>query len=237
MLVRVPFDAEEALADNPHSKSRHTIFCLKRGPSFSSLASLVLYDEEKRLQNNHILAIIISVMWQAQKQSAGFTIVELLIVIVVIAILAAITIVAYNGIQNRANDSSVQANLATLAKQFELYKVDNGTYPPSDTELATLKAKVNKAAFMVGPNTTYNLVPCLRNSNSEYALAAISKSGKRFYVSSSASGVKEFTGASSWTDTDGYSVPCGDLLSGSAMPVGGGNAIGYSAAWMPWLNN
>ncbi len=38
-----------------------------------------------------------------QTKSRGFTIVELLIVIVIIAILAAITIVAYNGIQNRAN--------------------------------------------------------------------------------------------------------------------------------------
>ena len=39
----------------------------------------------------------------------GFTIVELLIVVVVIAILAAITIVSYNGISNRAKSSAVQA--------------------------------------------------------------------------------------------------------------------------------
>ena len=37
-----------------------------------------------------------------KKTKSGFTIVELLIVIVVIGILAAITIVAYNGIQSRA---------------------------------------------------------------------------------------------------------------------------------------
>lgn len=56
----------------------------------------------------------------------GFTIVELLIVIVVIAILAAISIVAYNGIQQRARDTARKNDLAQLAKSLKLYNVDNG---------------------------------------------------------------------------------------------------------------
>jgi type II secretion system protein G len=59
----------------------------------------------------------------------GFTIVELLIVIVVIAILAAITIVAYNGIQGRALDSTRLSDLATIRKALEAYKTVNGSYP------------------------------------------------------------------------------------------------------------
>ena len=42
----------------------------------------------------------------SMRKNVGFTIVELLIVIVVIGILAAITIVAYNGIQDRAKSSN-----------------------------------------------------------------------------------------------------------------------------------
>lgn len=57
----------------------------------------------------------------------GFTIVELLIVIVVIAILAAITIVSFNGIQNRARTSAVQAELRTAATKLEVNKQQNGT--------------------------------------------------------------------------------------------------------------
>ena len=59
----------------------------------------------------------------------GFTIVELLIVIVVIAILAAISVVAYNGIQTRARDTARIQKIKDISKAIELYKVDNGYYP------------------------------------------------------------------------------------------------------------
>jgi type IV pilus assembly protein PilA len=75
---------------------------------------------------------------KTQAQS-GFTIVELLIVVVVIAILAAITIVSYNGITNRANASSAQATASTLQKKIELYSADGPTsqYPKAMSDLAT----------------------------------------------------------------------------------------------------
>ena len=63
------------------------------------------------------------------KKQQGFTIVELLIVIVVIAILAAITIVAYNGIQNRARTTKAQTNAAAVQKVAEAANADNAVYP------------------------------------------------------------------------------------------------------------
>jgi len=59
----------------------------------------------------------------------GFTIVELLIVIVVIAILAAIVIVAYNGVQNRAYDNRRLVDMNNIQKALEIYKIQNGDYP------------------------------------------------------------------------------------------------------------
>lgn len=67
-----------------------------------------------------------------KKPQAGFTIVELLIVIVVIAILAAISIVAYTGIQTRANNNSTMSGVAQYAKLFQMYATDNGEYPDTD---------------------------------------------------------------------------------------------------------
>lgn len=65
-----------------------------------------------------------------RKNISGFTIVELLIVIVVIAILAAISVVAYNGIQSRARDSARIQKIKDISKALELYKIDNNQYPP-----------------------------------------------------------------------------------------------------------
>lgn len=65
--------------------------------------------------------------------SRGFTIVELLIVIVVIAILAAITIVAYNGIQQRSHTTSQKSTAENLAKKIEAYNAVQNAYPTYNT--------------------------------------------------------------------------------------------------------
>ena len=60
------------------------------------------------------------------KQKAGFTIVELLIVIVVIGILAAITIVAYNGVQERSKTVRVQSDLRNLVQGINAARTNTG---------------------------------------------------------------------------------------------------------------
>lgn len=63
----------------------------------------------------------------------GFTIVELLIVIVVIAILASISVVAYNGIQARAKDSARSQDIKTIVQALEMHYADRGFFPNQTT--------------------------------------------------------------------------------------------------------
>jgi len=71
------------------------------------------------------------------KRQSGFTIVELLIVIVVIGILAAITIVAYSGITARAKTTQAIANVDSVQKMSEAYNADLGYYPRNIIDFTT----------------------------------------------------------------------------------------------------
>ena len=68
-------------------------------------------------------------MVSLKNKSKGFTIVELLIVIVVIGILATLVIVTFTGIQQKARNSQRQSDLQALQTQLEAFYSQNGYYP------------------------------------------------------------------------------------------------------------
>jgi len=88
--------------------------------------------------SNKIMSLIVERSWlhchrigmyRSYKSINGFTIVELLIVVVVIAILAAISIIAYNGIQTRAENTKTITAVNQYVKGVLAYSADKGQYP------------------------------------------------------------------------------------------------------------
>ncbi len=70
-----------------------------------------------------------------RKFQNAFTIVELLIVVVVIAILATITILGFNGVSDQAKETALKADLKTAATQVGVTKQETGAYPSSDSDI------------------------------------------------------------------------------------------------------
>ncbi|MDO8335775.1 MAG: prepilin-type N-terminal cleavage/methylation domain-containing protein [Candidatus Saccharibacteria bacterium] len=115
-------------------------------------------------------------------RQSGFTIVELLIVIVIIGILAALVIVAYNGITARANDTSVQSDLRNISQKSELFYTDKGYYPATATDITLLGLKVSKSSYQTNAGATNNLIYCFSANGTSYSAFAASSSTNRFYV-------------------------------------------------------
>lgn len=108
----------------------------------------------------------------------GFTIVELLIVIVVIGVLAAIVIVAYNGITSSAHESAVKSDLANFVKRAEIYKVENGSYPADGTALDTMDFKVAQGSYLVRNNFYY----CRSDDGQHFTVGAWAINSSRYWV-------------------------------------------------------
>jgi len=138
-----------------------------------------------------------------RNKAQGFTIVELLIVIVVIGILAAITIVAYNGIQQRATVAAIQSELAQNAKAITAGAAvsPTGIYASVDV-------------MPGGPVTTkfdtsrYKVVTFCATTT-QFILAVQTLAGDKYYSKTGAAAVKDNT-------IDAYR-PCDSISIGSAL--------------------
>ncbi|MEO6513633.1 MAG: type II secretion system protein [Candidatus Saccharimonadales bacterium] len=68
-------------------------------------------------------------MISLNKRQSGFTIVELLIVIVVIGILATLVIVTFSGIQQKARDTKRKTDINAIDSHVEAFYANGGNYP------------------------------------------------------------------------------------------------------------
>jgi type II secretion system protein G len=72
-----------------------------------------------------------------KKNNKGFTLVELMVVVVIIGILVAIAIPVYNASTARAEAGACEANIRMIESAIEQYKMNNDGTVPSWTDLTT----------------------------------------------------------------------------------------------------
>lgn len=148
-------------------------------------------------------------MHKIKTKFAGFTIVELLVVIVVIGILATITLVAYSGISNRATVASLVSDLNSTSKMVSMSQVINDTYP------ATLADANDGKGIPASPGTTYdNYYPTLTG----FCITATKNSTSYRITDSNAARL----GVCSGPNRDAFSV-----IKWNTWTIGTGSATNY----------
>ncbi len=150
-------------------------------------------------------------MQERVKQQKGFTIVELLIVIVVIAILAAITVVAYTGIKERADATQVQSALTQTNKQILAYAAEHADAYPAT--LGDIGVSDGDVVYEYTSNNTA--------SPRTYSLTAWNTTAGdiQYYISSTTASISEGVAPGHnlmpWDEPDGTTRP----ISGSGTAI------------------
>ena len=171
----------------------------------------------------------------------GFTIVELLIVIVVIAILASISIVAYNGIQSRAHDAAIKSDFHHILTKLEIHKVINGSYPhdadgnptasgscdgASGTvikpALESIDMKLSTGSYNTSTANT-NLLYVASNDGERFALLGYAVGNPTYYVTNQQTTVEIYEGNGTSQSNYPGGTPCGiaDNLGVSSLLTNG----------------
>jgi general secretion pathway protein G len=79
------------------------------------------------------------------RRAAGFTLIEIMVVIVILGILAALIVPKVISRPDEARITAAKQDVATLAQALKLYKLDNLAYPSTDQGLQALVARPNSA--------------------------------------------------------------------------------------------
>ena len=143
-----------------------------------------------------------------KNKKSGFTIVELLVVIVVIGVLAAITVVAYNGIAGRAKESSLISDMSNARKVLEMYKIEYSYYPdyndcsiPESSTTICLKTSQNNSIDYQSEGETYTMYGSIINY-------------PNFFRATNEVAAEKFTG---WRQiSPGFQHTCGIYYNGKA---------------------
>lgn len=157
------------------------------------------------------------------KGQKGFTLVELLVVIAIIGILSTLLMTNFIGVRQRARDAQRKADLRQIQSALELYRADQGAYPPPATNGSTYTLISTlcptPGQFPTNGTTVYmQTVPCEPLATSNVQLSNLFNSGNYYYNSDGSS----YTVAAcleNTSDSEKSSAPSSLPTSGSCTGV------------------
>jgi type IV pilus assembly protein PilA len=139
-----------------------------------------------------------------ERDEDGFTLIELMVVVLIIAILLAIAIPTFLGARDRANDRAAQSSLRNSLTAAKTWYTDNQTFVGADstaTGLSTIEPSLTYAAAATA-STDFKMVSVSGNAT-DWAGAAWSKSGKCFWIHEAATGGTKYGSTTTAADCTG----------------------------------
>jgi type IV pilus assembly protein PilA len=139
---------------------------------------------------------------RCRRDQDGFTLVELLVVVLIIGILAAIAIPTFLGQKDKASNASAKSLLTTAVTTMETYYTDNQTYVGADTagKLTAIEPSISWKLSGTAADTSKNEVLVSGLSASGFTLQTIISSTKSYTYTKSSSGIsKTCTGCTGGT--------------------------------------
>ncbi len=162
-----------------------------------------------------------------KKTMSGFTVVELLIVVVVIAIIATISAVAYSGMQGKARESKALAAAKQATTDIQVYKARNGAYPIS-LAVAGVQAPPN---ITFEYNRTDNWFCLLASTTGDSVKAGVGSAGRCGGLKADYFNNTALSGSPSLTRSDSNI----DFDWGLNSPGSGVNQDNFSARWTGFI--
>jgi len=89
--------------------------------------------------------------WQSGSRRSAFTLIELLLVLVILAVLAAVVVPKFTNRSEQAREAAAKTDIANMETALDAFEIDNGRFPSTEEGLGALLEAPSNARSWKGP--------------------------------------------------------------------------------------